>query len=182
MYFEEAEVKEYSSTNKKTGVTRTNFQINIKKGSKYRKAMKIGLVDLSEIKEISESLDLNKLNEIKGTLEETSEELVELKQQLKQLKEEKVQLQEQLLESNNELLETKSKLENLQEETKEEIAELNFKLNNEKDLNKALLIVRSDFLKQGRIKAFFKIEPESSKKVAKLKELPEDIETTISKD
>lgn len=136
--------------------------------------------------------------EVKQELQQYKATVESLTSEVEKLKAEKVQLQEDLLtektnskkyvdEANSIVIDVKDKIVNLQEEHKEElavkdseIAELNYKLNNEKDLTKELLIVRSDFLKQGYFKRFLKVEPESSKRIAKLKELPEDIETNIS--
>ena len=146
-------------------------------------------------KKIETYLKHNPIEEKEAEINELNEEIVQLKQQLqeskatvesltsevKDLKEEKIQLQEDLLN-----VEDKSEeIIQLQKDHKEEIAELNFKLNNEKDLNKELLVVRSDFLKQNAISRLLKREPESSKRIAKLKELPENevpVEAKNSKD
>lgn len=195
MYYETAEVKKYTTKNKKTGIERTTFQIHIKKGSKYRIAKPIGLIEIDELKKIETYLKHNPIEEKEAEINELNEEIVQLKQQLQEskatiesltsevnnLKEEKIQLQEDLLN-----VEDKSEeIIQLQKDHKEEVAELNFKLNNEKDLNKELLVVRSDFLKQNPLKRLFKVEPESSKRIAKLKELPENevpVEAKNSKD
>ena len=102
--------------------------------------------------------------------------------EIRQLKEEKIDLEDKMLSTDLELKKKDSSLEakneeiiQLQKDHKEEIAELNFKLNNEKDLNKELLVVRSDFLKQNAFKRLMKVEPESSKAIGNmLKELPEN--------
>lgn len=212
MYYEIANIRQYANNK---GLP--YFQIRLKKGSKLtdknEKVKPIALVDVNDIKEIAESSNIKKFNELKANYKDSSEELVELKQQLQEykgtvegltsevekLKAEKVQLQEDLLTekdkheelieaANNNVVEAKDKIVKLQKEHKEEIAfkdseiaELNYKLNNEKDLVKELLIVRTDLLKRNILKRVANIEPESSKRIAKLKELPEDVET-ISKE
>lgn len=188
MYYELAKIRQY--TNNKG---QPYFQVRLKKDSKLtdetKKVKPIALVDVDEIKEIVNSSNVEKYKELQANYNNTSEELVELKQQLQEskatiesltsevnnLKEEKIQLQEDLLN-----VEDKSEeIIQLQKDHKEEVAELNFKLNNEKDLNKELLVVRSDFLKQNPLKRLFKVEPESSKRIAKLKELPEEHEVPV---
>lgn len=171
MYFEEVEVKKYTTKNKKTGVERTSFQIHIKKGSKFREAKKIGLIDLSEIKEIEKELSSDYVKEQKTKLKELSEENVKLKQQLKEYKEKNNDLTSVNYNNQQELLTIKDKIE-----------DLSTKLLHEKDLTKSLLVVRADFLKQNAISRFLKKEPESSKKISELKELPEVVDTNISKD
>lgn len=165
MYYELANIRQY--TNNKG---QPYFQIRLKKDSKLtdenEKVKPIALVDVAEIKEIAESSNIEKFNELKANYNNTSEELVELKQQLqelkatneslttdvKKLKEEKVQLQEDLLterknskkyieEANTTLLETKDKVINLQEEQKEEVKKLNAKLEAANNKIEKLLIV-----------------------------------------
>ena len=198
MYYELAKIRQY--TNNKG---QPYFQVRLKKDSKLtdetKKVKPIALVDVDEIKEIVNSSNVEKYKELQANYNNTSEELVELKQQLQESKatverltseneklvEEKVKLQEDLLN-----VEDKSEeIIQLQKDHKKEIAdkdseikELNFKLNNEKDLTKELLIVRSDFLKQNGISRLLKREPESSKRIAELKELPEVVDTNISKE
>ena len=173
MYFEEAEVKKYTTKNQKTGVERTSFQIHLKKDSKFREPKKIGLIDLSEVKKIETFLEDNPIEEKEAEINELLEVKVQLEKELQQLKaanekltsenktlkEEKIQLQKDLLteknnakdyieEANSIVIGVKNKLEKTQEKHQEETKELNFKLNKEKDLVKTLLVVRSDFLKQ----------------------------------
>lgn len=98
------------------------------------------------------------------------------------LTEEKIELQQELIkleDKNEEIIQ-------LQKEHKEEIgfkdneiAELNYKLNNEKDYSKALLVARSDLLNRNIFKRITNIEPESSKYVAELKKLPENVEVNV---
>ena len=191
MYFEEAEVKKYTTKNQKTGVERTSFQIHLKKDSKFREPKKIGLIDLSEVKKIETFLEDNPIEEKEAEINELLEVKVQLEKELQQLKaanekltsenktlkEEKIQLQKDLLteknnakdyieEANSIVIDVKNKLEKTQEKHQEETKELNFKLNKEKDLVKTLLVVRSDFLKQNPLSRLFKVEPESSKLVS----------------
>ena len=194
MYFEEAEVKKYSSTNKATGKERINFQINLKKDSKFREPKTIGLIDITELENIESFLEANNVEEKEAELKQLKEENLQLKEELNKyktaadglaadvhkLKEEKLQLQEDLLNAENKSEEIIQLLKEHKEEIAEkdsDIAELNFKLNNEKDYSKALLVVRSDFLKQNALKRLFKVEPESSKIIGNMiKELPEEVE------
>ena len=172
MYYEEAEVKKYTTTNKKTGSKRISFQIHLKKDSKFREPKTIGLIGLSDIKEKAKELSSDYSKEQKAKLKELSEEIVELKQQLKEYKEKNNELTSDNYELQQELLTIKDK-------NKAEVKDLSSKLLNEKNIVNNLLIVRSDFLKQNPLKRLFKVEPESSKKVSELKELPEIIETNV---
>ena len=161
MYFEEAKVKEYFRKNKE-GKKVPYYQINLPKKSKFSEVKPIGLIDVNELKELEVFLEANPIEEKEAKIKELEEEVDSLKDQLKefkQLKEDKLQLQE-------ELIEAKDKLEVKSEE-----------LSKEKDLTKSLLLVRSDFLKQNAFKRLFKVEPESSKIIGKIKELPEIVET-----
>lgn len=161
MYFEEAKVKEYYRKNKE-GKKVPYYQINLPKKSKFSEVKPIGLIDVNELKELEVFLAANPIEEKEAKIKELEEEVDSLKDQLKefkQLKEDKLQLQE-------ELLEAKDKLEVKSEE-----------LSKEKDLTKSLLLVRSDFLKQNALKRLFKVEPESSKIISKIKGLPEIVET-----
>lgn len=122
---------------------------------------------------------LNELQKEKLQLNKEVEELTStaksLASDVNKLKEEKVQLQEELLknESNKELI-----IE-LQKEHKEELAELNLKLNDEKDLVKELILVLHDVFKRNVYNRIRNTEPESYKRIAKLKELPEDVENVV---
>lgn len=115
--------------------------------------------------------------------------------------EEKLQLQEDLLAvnvkhedlitetnikietANTNVAEAKDKIIELQREHKEEIKELNSKLNHEKDTVKFLLNVIADLRQQNRIYSFFKVEPESYKQLDKVTGLPKDnIEINVPKE
>lgn len=165
MYYELAKIRQY-----KDNKGQPYFQIRVKKGSKLtdekEKVKPIALVNVAEIKEIAESSNINKLNELQANYKETSEELVEVKQELQEakatvesltselekLKEEKVQLQEDLLTeknkheklieaANNNVVEAKDTVINLQEEQKQEVKELNSKLEEANNKIEKLLIV-----------------------------------------
>lgn len=175
MYYEEAEVKEYFRKDSK-GNKKPYYQIGIKKKSKFNEAKPIALVDIAEIKELAKNYDVNKIAELEANLNETSEELVEVKQELKELNATNESLTSENYKLQQELL-------NIKEENESEVKDLTSKLLYEKDLVKTLLVVRSDFLKQGAFKRLLKVEPESSKKLSEIKELPEDVEANvISKD
>ena len=185
MYFEEAIVKTYYRTynEKKVPFNQLNLGTDSKFNPNPEEPEEVAVVRLHEFKDLLAKVNGTSLKEMEAKFNELQEEKLQLELQLQEekatvetltsdvekLNEDKLQLQEELLKSedkNEEIIQ-------LQQQHKEELAELNFKLGNEKDLTKELLLVRSDFLKQGRLKRFFKVEPESSKRIAKLKELPE---------
>lgn len=165
MYYELANIRQY--TNNKG---QPYFQVRLKKDSKLtdknKKIKPIALVDVDVIKEIDNSSNIEKFNELQADYNNSSEELTELKQQLqeykatverltsenKKLVEEKVKLQKDLLterknskkyigETNTTLLETKDKVINLQEKQKEEVKKLNTKLEAANNKIEKLLIV-----------------------------------------
>lgn len=165
MYYELANIRQY--TNNKG---QPYFQVRLKKDSKLtdknKKIKPIALVDVDVIKEIDNSSNIEKFNELQADYNNSSEELTELKQQLqeykatverltsenKKLVEEKVKLQKDLLterknskkyigEANTTLLETKDKVINLQEKQKEEVKKLNTKLEAANNKIEKLLIV-----------------------------------------
>ena len=139
MYFEEAEVKEYKSVNKKNGNIRVKHQINIPINSKFAEPKTVALVDVVELNEFINSNDVTKFNELKAKFNNTSEELDVIKQQLQ---EEKATV-ERLTSEVNQLKEDKSNLENEVEEYKgasESLASDVHKLNKEKtELQEKLL-------------------------------------------
>ena len=229
MYFEEAEVKEYKSVNKKNGNIRVKHQINIPINSKFAEPKTVALVDVVELNEFINSNDVAKFNELEDKFNNTSEELVQIKQQLQEekatverltsevtsLTEEKSKLEndveeykgasESLASDVHKLNKEKSKLQEdkaslqekilnvedknediiqLQKEHKKEIsdkdseiAELNSKLNNEKDYSKALLIALLDSYKRNWLDRIRNIEPESTTKVLTLR--PIEIEAEV---
>lgn len=142
---------------------------------------------------LEENLQLEKeLKAVKATVESLTSEKLELQQDLLTEKNNYESLVERtnskLDVANVNVIEAKDKIEQLQKEHKEEInvkdseiAKLNYKLNNEKDLTKSLLVVRSDLLNRSLINRIRNKEPESSKIVAELKELPEFNVKDISK-
>lgn len=165
LYYEEAEVKQYFRKDSK-GNKKPYYQIGIKKKSKFNEAKSIALVDIAEIKEVTKNFDVNKITELKTNLKETSEEVIELKQQLQEYKEANSKLTSENYELQQELL-------HIKEENEAEVKELSSKLFNEKDLTKSLLVIRSDLLNRSLINRIRNKEPESSKMIAKIKELPE---------
>lgn len=192
LYFEEAIVRTYYRDKKKENPFN---QINLKKDSKFNpnpeEPEKVGVVRLHELKNFINKLDGSELKELEAKYNELQEENLQLKEEVESLKKvaedlasdvnkltnEKTTLQENLLTAeakNEEIIELQKEHEEKIEKKASEIKRLNYELNNEKDYSKALLVVRSDFLKQGRFSRFFKVEPESSKAIGKiLKELPE---------
>lgn len=161
MNYELANIRQY--TNNKG---QPYFQIRLKKDSIHKAVKPIALVDVDKIKEIAESSNIKKFNELQANFNNTSEELTELKQQLQEakatvesltsenekLKEEKVQLQEDIITeknkhkelieaANNNVVEAKDKVIKLQEEQKAEVKELNTKLEAANNKIEKLLIV-----------------------------------------
>lgn len=173
MYYELAEVKRYYRKNSK-GDKVAYHQIGLKKDSEFNEPKTIALVDPSEIEKIERLLDNNNLEETEAKANELSEEVVELKQQLQQLKEEHSKLTSEHSRLQNDYI---IKVEELEAENKE----LTAKLIHETKLTKNLLVVRSDLLNRNIIDRLTNKEPESSKIVGTIKELPEIIES-INKD
>lgn len=191
MYFEEAIVKTYYRTynNKKVPYNQLNLGTDSKFNPDPEKPETVGVIRLHELKELIAKADGTSLTEMEAKLNELQKEKLQLNKEVEELtstakslasdvnklKEEKVQLQEELLknESNKELI-----IE-LQKEHKEELAELNLKLNDEKDLVKELILVLHDVFKRNVYNRIRNTEPESYKRIAKLKELPEDIENVV---
>ena len=124
MYWEEAEVKKYTSVSKTTGKERTNFQINLKKDSQFRRPEKIGLIDVTELNKVETYLEANKVEENEVKLNELQELKLQLEQEVKEYKtEEKTQLQKDLLkekETSKGLLATITKLTNEKTEIEKE--------------------------------------------------------------
>lgn len=191
MYFEEAIVKTYYRTynNKKVPYNQLNLGTDSKFNPDPEKPETVGVIRLHELKELIAKADGTSLTEMEAKLNELQKEKLQLNKEVEELtstakslasdvnklKEEKVQLQEELLknESNKELI-----IE-LQKEHKEELAELNLKLNDEKDLVKELILVLHDVFKRNVYNRIRNTEPESYKRIAKLKELPEDVENVV---
>lgn len=196
MYFEEAIVKTYYRNYKNKKVPYNQLHLGKAEDSEFNKNPeepdKVAVIKILDFEDLVNNNGLTKLNELEAKYNELQEENIKLKEQVEELNstakslasdvneltKEKLQLQEDLLTAEGK---TKEIIE-LQKEHKTEIAdkdseikELNYKLNNEKDYSKALLLVRSDFLKQNAFKRLFKVEPESSKAIGNmLKELPEN--------
>ena len=191
MYYEIAKVKTYFRTYKNKKVPYNQLHLGKAEDSKFnedpKKPDEVAVIKLLELNELVEKAKPTELNELKAKLNELQKEKLQLEEELKkvkatngtlasdvnELKEEKIQLQEEKAKLQEDLLTEKDKNENVIELEKYE-AKVE-ELSKEKDLTKSLLLVRSDFLKQGRIKSFLKIEPESSKIIGNIKGLP-DIE------
>ena len=194
MYFEKAIVKTYyrNYKDKKVPYNQLHLGSDSKFNENPEEPDEVAVIKLLDFESLSNDNGLTKLNEMEAKYNELQEENLKLKQQIEELNstakslasdvneltKEKLQLQEDLLTAENK----NKEIIKLQKEHKTEIAdkdseikELNYKLNNEKDYSKALLLVRSDFLKQNAFKRLFKVEPESSKAIGNmLKELPEN--------
>ena len=188
MYFEEAEVKEYYRKNKK-GEKTPYYQIGVKNKSKFNAPMKIGLVAIDEIKKIAESNDINKLNELKANLNDSSEEIVELKQRLQESKatiesltsevesltEEKIQLQEDLLKNKKTVEDKSEEIIEIQKEHKQELKEKTDKIET------LLILINSKnndiikLAKRGLKDRFFNVLPENVKELVNSSEVESDI-------
>lgn len=187
-YYEIAKVKTYYRTYKNKKVPYNQLHLGKAEDSKFnedpKKPDEVAVIKLLEFNELVEKAKPTELNELKAKLNELQEEKLQLEEELKEvkatngtlasdvneLKEEKIQLQEDLLkaeEKNEEIIQ-------LQKEHIEEVAELNFKLNNEKDYSKALLVVINDLFKRNAYNRLRNTETESYKTVVKLKQLPKD--------
>ena len=165
MYYEEAKIKEYFRKNTK-GVKTPYYQINLKKDSKFNEAKTIALADIDEVKKLNEIINSIDLEVMEAKLKEQEEEIIQLKQQLKEIKEDNNNLKSENYVLQQDLL-------TIKDENEAEVKELTAKLLYEKDLTKTLLVVRSDLLNRSLKDRIFNKEPESSIKVAELKELPE---------
>lgn len=200
MYFEEAIVKTYYRNYKNKKVPFN--QLNLGQDSKFNKNPeepdKVAVLNITDFEELANNNGLTKLKEMEAKYNELQEEKLQLENTVEELnstakslasdvnklKEEKIQLQEELLK----LEDKNEEIIKLQKEHKEEIsvkeseiAELNYKLNNEKDYSKALLVANKDLLKRNIFKRIANIEPESSKYVTELKKLPESEVKTEAK-
>ena len=118
-----------------------------------------------EIKDIAKNCDVNIIYELETKLNDSSKESNELKEQLKGLKEENKSLSSENYKLQHDLLKIK-------EENESKLKNLTSKLLHEKDLTKSLLVVRSDLLNRNFFNRILNKEPDSSKKIGKIKELP----------
>ena len=198
MYFEKAIVKTYYRNYKNKKVPYNQLHLGKAEDSEFNKNPEepdeVVVIKILDFNNLVDSSKVTKYNELETEYKQLQEENLQLKKEVEslnkvaeglasdvhKLKEEKIQLQEQLLKSedkNEEIIQLQKEQKEEIADKDSEIAELNYKLNNEKDYSKALLVVRSDFLKQNPLSRLFKVEPESSKAIGKmLKELPENVE------
>jgi predicted RNase H-like nuclease (RuvC/YqgF family) len=172
MYYEEAEVKEYYRKDSK-GNKKPYYQIGIKKKSKFNEAKTIALVDIDDIQQIEEYSTTDGLKELEVKLKEATVENDSLNKKLLQLKEGNETLEATVNELKDKVAELQQELLQVKEEHDIEVKDLTSKLLHEKDLTKTLLVVRSDIMERGLIGRIRNIEPDSSKKLKELKELPE---------
>lgn len=128
--------------------------------------------DLQEAKKEHELLTAN-VNKLTDEIARLQQELLTEKAKYEKLIEE---TNSKIDVANANVIEAKDKIERLQMEHKEElgvklaeIKELNIKLNNEKDISKALLVAINDLNKRNFIARLFNKEPSSVKQVLELK-------------
>ena len=194
-YFEEAIVKTYyrNYKNKKVAFNQLNLGTESKFNEDPEKPDKVGVIYIEELKDLLNKVNGTAFKELEDNYNKLHEEKLQLEQELQELKtttekltsdveklkEEKFNLQEELLKAedkNEEIIQ-------LQQKHKEEVAELNFKLNNEKDYSKALLVVINDLFKRNGYHRLKNSEPESYKRVVKLKQIPEnEVKTKTSEE
>ena len=184
MYTEEAEVKTYYRKNSK-GAKKPFNQINLGNKSKFKNEEKVVIVNAEDYKEFESKANTEYIATLEETITDSEEDNKQLQQQLKQLKEEKeakiIEANSKIEEANTNVIEAKDKIEKIQEDHKKEMAELNTKLNNEKDFSKALLVAMNDLNKRNFFSRLINKEPDSVKKVLELK--PIEISSNgISKD
>lgn len=172
MYYEEAEVKEYFRNDSK-GNKKPYYQIGIKKKSKFNEAKTIALVNIDDIQQIEEHSNIDSLKELEVKLKEASVENDALNKKILQLKKGNETLEATVNELKDKVDELQQKQLQNKEEHDVEVKDLTSKLLHEKDLTKTLLVVRSDIMERGLISRIRNIEPDSSKTVRELKELPE---------
>lgn len=190
MYYEEAEVKQYSRDTKK-GKKHFN-QIHLGQKSEFKHEEKVVVINKDSFKKIVDESEVEANQELQQQLEKVIAENNTLKKDLQELEKEKenliqdsnnkvdtfnnnmMELAKQIEESKNNVIQLQQEKENLISETKSEVAELNYKLNNEKDFSKALLVAMNDLNKRSFFSRLFNKEPESVKQVLELKpkELP----------
>lgn len=168
MYYEEAIVKTYYRNYKNKKVPYN--QIHLKKDSKFNENPEepdiVGVIKLPELEELFKNNGIVKLNELEAKYNELQEEKLQLEKKIEEyekaskslasdvneLTKEKVQLQEDLLTeknkheelieaANNNVVEAKDTVINLQEEQKQEVKELNSKLEEANNKIEKLLIV-----------------------------------------
>ena len=162
MYYEEAQVKTYY---RKSGKNKKPYnQINLGVTSEFENEDNIVVLRADTFQEIKKQLE-NENN--------THDDIVKLEETIKKLEEEKDNLKQKLENTDN-----LPKIINLQETHKEElhnlnekVHELNFRLNNEKDFSKALLVAMNDLNKRSFFDRLRNKEPESVKMVTELKTL-----------
>lgn len=184
MYTEEAEVKTYYRKNSK-GIKKPFNQINQGNKSKFKAGDKVVIINAEDYKEFTAKANVEHIATLEKTIDSLTATVKELKLQLKQMEEEKeakiIEANSKIEEANVNVIEAKDKIEQLQREHIEEVAELNYKLNNEKDFSKALLVAMNDLNKRSFIARLINKEPDSVKKVLGLK--PVEIEASdISED
>lgn len=185
MYTEEAEVKTYYRKSS-TGTKKPFNQINLGNKSNFKTEEKVVIINAEDFKEFKSKANPEYIATLEETIDSLKGSIKELEHQLKQMKEEKeakiVEANSKIEEANTNIIEAKDKIETLQQEHIKEVAELNSKLNNEKDFSKALLVAVNDLNKRNFFSRLINKEPDSVKKILELKPLVEIPTKDISKD
>jgi septal ring factor EnvC (AmiA/AmiB activator) len=162
MYYEEAQVKTYY---RKSGKNKKPYnQINLGVTSEFENEENVIVLREDIFNKIKEELESENTNQ---------EELTQLQETIKKLEEENDKLKEEI-ENTDDL----PKIIDLQEkhnlqitDLNEKLHDLNFRLNNEKDFSKALLVAMNDLNKRNFFDRLRNKEPESVKIVTELKAL-----------
>lgn len=162
MYYEEAQVKTYY---RKSGKNKKPYnQINLGVTSEFENEENVIVLREDIFHKIKEELESENTKQ---------EELTKLQETIKKLEEENNNLKKEI-ENTDDL----PKIIDLQEkhnvqitDLNEKLHELNFRLNNEKDFSKALLVAMNDLNKRSFFDRLRNKEPESVKIVTELKAL-----------
>lgn len=179
MYYEEAKVREYKRKD------RPYYQVYLGYDSNFIKEEDVVIIRNKDLKELESKANPELIDSYKDKITDLSEEILQLEkdlQEVQQIKEELISEKASIIEEANvEILKASEKIIAESEKHKEELAELNLKLNNEKDLTKALLIAMNDLNKRSFISRLINKEPDSVKKILELKPVEIDV-NDISKD
>ena len=179
MYLEEAKVREYKRKD------RPYYQVYLGYDSKFNKEEDVVIIRKEELKELESKANPELIDSYEVKIEDLSEKILQLEKDLQELQRQKEELISEkaviIEEANVEILKASDKIINESEEHKKELAELNLKLNNEKDLTKALLIAMNDLNKRSFFSRLINKEPNSVKRILELKPVEIDV-NDISKD
>lgn len=204
MNYEKANVKEYFRKNSK-GEKTPYYQIHLGNKTKFNKSDEVAIIKEDEFKSILNNNNDEYLTELENKvteseernkhltegLEKTYKAFEDLEKSYKDIiskNEEHISEINELTKLNQEqekrIEEVNSKIIALYEDKDSnvaEIKELNYKLNQEKDFTKALLVAMNDLNKRSFFSRLFNKEPDSVKTILKLKPIEANVESN-SKD